>query len=156
MAYAYAAYLSAWLKTQQPLQFFCRLLNAGGGYYPLPDYIAEAKKWGLAVLAPDVNRSGLGFTGERGAIRCGLMTVKGIGEKLAARIVENRGQRLRQPGGSPAAGRAWASAIFRRCWRFRPCIAWAATASARRRSRRTGRSISAFSPANSTNYVMRE
>lgn len=91
LAYAYAAYLSAWMKTRQPLLFFSRLLNAGGGYYPLPDYIAEAKKWGLAVLVPDVNRSGLGFTCEQGAIRCGLMAVKGIGEKLAARIVDNRG-----------------------------------------------------------------
>lgn len=92
LAYAYAAYLSAWLKTRQPLQFFCRLLNAGGGYYPLPDYIAEAKKWGLAVLAPEINRSGLGFACEQGTLRCGLLAVKGIGEKLASRIVENRGR----------------------------------------------------------------
>ncbi len=91
LAYAYAAYLSAWMKTRQPLLFFSRLLNAGGGYYQPPDYIAEAKKWGLAVLAPDVNRSGPGFTCERGAIRCGLMAVKGVGEKLAARIADNRG-----------------------------------------------------------------
>ena len=92
LAYAYAAYLSAWLKTCRPLQFFCRLLNAGGGYYQRPEYIAEAKKWGLAILAPDVNRSGLGFTCEQGAIRCGLLAVKGIGEKLASRLVETRGQ----------------------------------------------------------------
>ena len=46
LAYAYAAYLSAWMKTRQPLHFFCRLLNAGGGYYPLPGYIAEAKTIG--------------------------------------------------------------------------------------------------------------
>jgi DNA polymerase III alpha subunit len=91
LAYAHAAFLSAWLKTRQPLSFFCRLLNAGGGYYQLPDYIAEAKKWGLAVLAPDVNRSALGFSAEQGAIRCGLMAVKGIGDTLAARVVEGRG-----------------------------------------------------------------
>jgi DNA polymerase III alpha subunit len=91
LAYAHAAFLSAWMKTRQPLQFFTRLLNAGGGYYSLPDYVGEAKKWGLAVLAPDVNRSGLGFTCDRGAVRCGLMAVKGVGEKLAARVVENRG-----------------------------------------------------------------
>jgi DNA polymerase III alpha subunit len=91
LAYAYAAYLSAWLKTKQPLHFFCRLLNAGGGYYLLPVYIEEAKKSGLAVLAPDVNGSGLGFAPEgRGAIRCGLLTVKGIGAKLATRIVSSR------------------------------------------------------------------
>ena len=91
LAYAYAAYLSAWLKTKQPLNFFCRLLNAGGGYYPLPVYIEEAKRSGLTILAPDVNGSGLGFSEERGAIRCGLLAVKGIGAKLAARIVANRG-----------------------------------------------------------------
>jgi DNA polymerase III alpha subunit len=91
LAYAHAALLSAWMKTRQPLPFFCRLLNAGGGYYTLPDYIAEAKKWGLAVLPPDVNRSRLGFTAEKGGIRCGLMAVKGIGSTLAARVVESRG-----------------------------------------------------------------
>ena len=91
LAYAHAALLSAWMKTRQPLPFFCRLLNAGGGYYALPDYIAEAKKWGLAVLPPDVNRSHLGFTPEKGGIRCGLMAVKGIGSTLAARVVESRG-----------------------------------------------------------------
>ncbi len=92
LAYAYAAFLSAWLKTKQPLDFFCRLLNAGGGYYPLPVYIEEAKKSGLAVLAPDINGSGLGFSPERGGIRCGLLTIKGIGEKLAAHIVAERGR----------------------------------------------------------------
>jgi DNA polymerase III alpha subunit len=93
LAYAYAAYLSVWLKTKQPLDFFCRLLNANGGYYPLPVYIEEAKKSGLAILAPDVNGSGLGFAPEgRGAIRCGLLTVKGIGAKLAARVVDGRGR----------------------------------------------------------------
>ena len=91
LAYAHAAFLSAWLKTHRPLEFFCRLLNAAGGYYPLPEYVEEAKAWGLGVLPPDVNRSGLGFTGESGAVRCGLMAVKGIGETLAARIVEGRG-----------------------------------------------------------------
>jgi DNA polymerase III alpha subunit len=93
LAYAYAAYLSAWLKARQPLDFFCRLLNANGGYYPLPVYIEEAKRSGLVILPPDVNGSGLGFTpaGER-AIRCGLLTVKGIGAKLAARVVDGRGR----------------------------------------------------------------
>jgi DNA polymerase III alpha subunit len=91
LAYAYAAYLSAWLKTKRPLNFFCRLLNAGGGYYPLPVYIEEAKKYGVRILPPDVNASGLGFSEEREAIRCGLLTVKGIGVNLATRIVANRG-----------------------------------------------------------------
>ena len=91
LAYAYAAYLSAWLKTKQPLDFFCRLFNAGGGYYPLPVYIEEAKKWGVRILPPDINVSGLAFGPDGGGIRCGLLAVKGIGAALATRIVAKRG-----------------------------------------------------------------
>ena len=90
-AYAYSAFLSAWLKTRQPLTFFCRLFNAAGGYYPLAVYIEEAKRCGVAVLPPDVNRSGLAFAEAAGAVRSGLLAVKGVGEKLAGRIVEKRG-----------------------------------------------------------------
>ncbi|MBN2345506.1 MAG: hypothetical protein JXO51_03885 [Candidatus Aminicenantes bacterium] len=91
LAYAHAAFLSAWMKTHRPLAFFCRLLNSGGGYYALPDYVAEAKAWGLGILPPDVNRSGLGFTVEGRALRCGLTAVKGIGSALAERLLESRG-----------------------------------------------------------------
>jgi DNA polymerase III alpha subunit len=91
VAYAYSAYLSAWFKTRCPLSFFCRLLNAGGGYYPLPFYIEEAKKWKIRFLPPDVNRSALGFSEEKDAIRTGLIFIKGVGRKLAEKIVEERG-----------------------------------------------------------------
>ncbi len=90
LAYAYAAYLAAWFKARRPLEFFCRLLNAGGGYYPLPVYVDEAQRWGLRVLAPDVNTSAAGFRTEAGALRTGLLLVKGIGEKVAGRILERR------------------------------------------------------------------
>ncbi len=36
VSYAYSAYVSAWFKTRYPVAFFCRLLNSGGGSYPLP------------------------------------------------------------------------------------------------------------------------
>jgi DNA polymerase III alpha subunit len=94
IAYAYSAYLSAWLKVRQPVTFFCRLLNSGGGYYPLPFYIEEVQKWGVRLLPPDVNSSMMGFSEERGqrrAIRTGLVFVKGVGQKLAAGILAKRG-----------------------------------------------------------------
>ena len=91
VAYAYSAYLSAWFKTRYPVNFFCRLLNSGGGYYPLPFYIEETKKWGIRLLPPDVNRSVVGFLEEKGAIRTGLIFIKGVGSKLAQKIVEERG-----------------------------------------------------------------
>jgi DNA polymerase III alpha subunit len=91
VAYAYSAYLSAWFKTRYPLNFFCRLLNAGGGYYPLPFYIEEAKKWKIPFLPPDINRSAIGFSEEQGAIRTGLIFIKGVGRKLAEKIIGERG-----------------------------------------------------------------
>ncbi len=91
VSYAYSAYLSAWFKTRYPVTFFCRLFNAGGGYYPLPFYIEEAKKWKVQLLPPDVNFSAIGFKEEKGAIRTGLIFIKGVGMTLASKIVKSRG-----------------------------------------------------------------
>ncbi|HDP95838.1 MAG TPA: hypothetical protein ENN40_10840 [Candidatus Aminicenantes bacterium] len=91
-AYAYSAFLSAWFKAHFPATFFCRLLNAGGGYYPQAVYIREALEWGISVLPPHVNRSAAGFTEEAGAIRAGLLQVRGVGGVLAERILTGRRQ----------------------------------------------------------------
>ena len=91
VSYAYSSYLSAWFKTRYPVAFFCRLFNAGGGYYPLPFYIDEAKNWGVKLLPPDINFSAVGFKEEKGAIRTGLIFIKGIGMSLASKIVNTRG-----------------------------------------------------------------
>ena len=91
ISYAYSAYASAWMRTKFPVRFFSRLFNSGGGYYPLPVYIDEAKECGLKLLPPDINRSNVGFTEEEGAIRTGLIFIKGIGRKLSAVVIRERG-----------------------------------------------------------------
>ena len=91
ISYAYSAYASAWMRTKHPVRFFSRLFNSGGGYYPLPVYIEEAKNCGLKLLPPDVNLSNIGFTEEDGAIRTGLIFIKGIGRKLSTLILKKRG-----------------------------------------------------------------
>lgn len=91
LAYGYSAYISAWLRTRDPLTFFCRLFNSGGGYYPLLFYVEEAKKSGVRLMPPDVNYSRLGFSRENGSIRTGFFFIKGIGKKLAEKILAQRG-----------------------------------------------------------------
>ena len=91
VSYAYSAYLSAWFKTRYPVTFFCRVINAGGGYYPLPFYIEEAKRWGVKILPPDINASAISFTEEKGALRVGLVFIKGVGITLASKIIKHRG-----------------------------------------------------------------
>jgi len=60
--YATLAYLSAYQKFYNPLEFFCRLINNQGGYYPTYGYINEARRWGIKIIAPDVNKSDIGFS----------------------------------------------------------------------------------------------
>jgi len=89
-SYAAMAYQAVYLKVHHPAPYFTAVLNAGGGYYDLPEYVAEAKRNGLRVLGPDANRSGAGFEVESGAIRVGLTSIKGLGLKTIERLLEER------------------------------------------------------------------
>ena len=84
------AYQAVYLKVHQPVTYFAAVLNAGGGYYDLPEYVAEAKRNGLRILGPDANRSGAGFAVENGAIRVGLTSIKGLGLKTIERLLDER------------------------------------------------------------------
>ena len=89
-SYAFMAYQAVYLKVHHPAAYFAAVLNAGGGYYDLPEYIAEARRIGLRVLGPDANRSGAGFEVEAGAIRVGLTAIKGLGLKPVERALDER------------------------------------------------------------------
>ncbi|MBE3112419.1 MAG: DNA polymerase III subunit alpha, partial [Acidobacteria bacterium] len=65
-SYAHMAYQAVYLKVRHPVPYFAAVLNAGGGYYDLAEYIAEAKRNGIRILGPDANRSGPGFEVENG------------------------------------------------------------------------------------------
>jgi DNA-directed DNA polymerase III PolC len=90
-SYAAMAYQAVYLKVHHPAAYFTAVLNAGGGYYDLPEYVAEAKRCGLRLLGPDANRSAAGFEVEAGAIRVGLTSIKGLGLKTIERLLEERG-----------------------------------------------------------------
>jgi len=102
-SYAFMAYQAVYLKVRHPVPYFAAVLNAGGGYYDLPEYIAEAKRNGIHILGPDANRSGPGFEvengtgnggngsgGGSGTIRVGFTSIKGLGLKTIERVLEER------------------------------------------------------------------
>ncbi|HUT07410.1 MAG TPA: hypothetical protein VMY15_01075, partial [Candidatus Latescibacteria bacterium] len=102
-SYAHMAYQAVYLKVRHPVPYFAAVLNAGGGYYDLPEYVAEAKRNGIRILGPDANRSGPGFEVEKGAgsggngsgggpgtIRVGLTSIKRLGTKTIERVLEER------------------------------------------------------------------
>ena len=95
-AYAMLTYQTAWLKVHYPLYFYTSVLtnesnsNAKDATEKVKTAIAEAKKRGIKFLQPDINKSEGGFSVEDGAIRFGLVAIKGVGYKAMDAIQEAR------------------------------------------------------------------
>ncbi|MCS7021930.1 MAG: DNA polymerase III subunit alpha [Gemmataceae bacterium] len=97
-AYALVSYQTAYLKCYYPAEFMAALLSSevddGNKRDILVDHIAEARRMGLEVLPPDINRGLPDFDVEGKQIIFGLTAIKGLGRGAAEEIV-----RVRQQGG---------------------------------------------------------
>ncbi|MHB8054342.1 MAG: DNA polymerase III subunit alpha [Candidatus Aminicenantales bacterium] len=89
-SYAFMAYQAVYLKAHHPVPYFAAVLNAGGGYYQPAEYVEEAKRLGIPVLGPDVNRSESGFSAEGEAVRVGFGSIKNLSQRTVEKIVEER------------------------------------------------------------------
>ena len=90
-AYTVLAYRTGYLKCHYAAEFMAaNLTNEITSTDTLPVYIEEAKKMGIPVDAPDVNRSDVNFDVVDGHIVFGLRGIKGMGEGAAAAIVHER------------------------------------------------------------------
>jgi error-prone DNA polymerase len=98
VAFAYLVYSTAWFKVHYPAAFTAGLLNAQPmGFWSPQSLIADAKRHGVTVLRPDVNRGGAdatlegdGLEGDGPAIRLGVSSVRGVGSETAERIADGR------------------------------------------------------------------
>lgn len=98
-SYALVSFKSCFLKAHHPAEFMAAVISNGGGYYSTFAYVSECRRMGLEVLLPDINRSDKAYTGHgapsgeaRGAVRVGLMQIKGLrDEALEAILAERKG-----------------------------------------------------------------
>ncbi|GIF37746.1 error-prone DNA polymerase [Actinoplanes xinjiangensis] len=112
MSFAYLVYASAWLKRYHPAAFCAALLNAQPmGFYSPQTLVDDARRHGVEVRRPDINRSDAAATlettpasrhrSEPGepphawglggpAVRQGLSRIRTIGADLAERIERER------------------------------------------------------------------
>ncbi|MEE2631823.1 MAG: OB-fold nucleic acid binding domain-containing protein, partial [Actinomycetota bacterium] len=113
VSFAHLVYASSWLKFHHPAAFCAGLLNAQPmGFYSPHTLVQDARRHGVEVRTPDLNRSaadatlepvepwssGTGVPGPSGggrghggpAIRMGIGSVRGIGGDLAAAIAAGR------------------------------------------------------------------
>ena len=97
-AYAMVAYQTAYLKANYPVEFLSAMMtNDMGDTAKLGILTGEARQFGIEVLPPDINGSGVFFTpsrqpgpGDAGAIRFGLAAIKGVGQVAVENILAAR------------------------------------------------------------------
>jgi DNA polymerase-3 subunit alpha len=93
-AYAYLAYVTAYLKANYPLDFMAALLTSETGTTAkVVKYINECREMGIRVLPPDVNASDWSFTPDGDAIRFGLGAIKSLGQSAVEAILAARQER---------------------------------------------------------------
>ena len=93
VAYSLLSYLTAWLKVYYPVEFMTALLTAKSDKTEkLSAIINDCHRMGIKVLPPKINKSKQSFTGnpEKKEILFGFGAVKGIGDSVIAKIIENQ------------------------------------------------------------------
>ena len=93
VAYSLLSYLTAWLKVHYPTEFMTAVLTSKSDRTEkLSSIINDCHRMGIKVLPPKINESKLTFTANpaKKEILFGFGAVKGIGESVVAKIIENQ------------------------------------------------------------------
>ena len=97
VAYSYLTYITAYLKANYPMQFFCSLMTTRSkSLQPkdwaqkAPQYVNEARQLGVDINAPSVNASDLEFTISQNEIYFGLNAIRDVGKTAARSIMAAR------------------------------------------------------------------
>jgi DNA polymerase-3 subunit alpha len=90
--YAMIAYWDMWLKVHYPLEFMVALLSYGQGGDKKADHVAEARRMGLKLALPDMNRSHAKDwrIDENNNLIIPFQEIKGVGPKSAEAILAAR------------------------------------------------------------------
>jgi DNA polymerase-3 subunit alpha len=82
----------AQLKARHPLAFWTAVLNNHEGSYPKRVHVEAAKRAGVSVFLPCVNRSKAGYAEEVAGIRVGLSSIRTLDQTAVEAIVQDRQQ----------------------------------------------------------------
>ena len=94
-AYAVISYRTAYLKAHYTKYYMAALLSSVlGNFEKTAEYIGESAKFGIKVLAPNINESKVDFAVVGNNIRFGLLALKNVGQQFIENIIyeRNRGR----------------------------------------------------------------
>jgi len=91
--YAVVAYQTAYLKANYPVEFLAASMSLDlGNADKLMLFKRDAQRYGIKVVPPSVNASGVDFAVKDGSILYSLAALKNVGQGAVAQIVEAREQ----------------------------------------------------------------
>ncbi|MDQ2859353.1 MAG: DNA polymerase III subunit alpha [Pseudomonadota bacterium] len=89
--YALIAYQTAWLKANAAVEFFAASMSLDlSNTDKLAVFYQDAKRRGVVILPPDVNRSGADFEVSGGQVLYALGAVRNVGAQAMAHVAEVR------------------------------------------------------------------
>jgi DNA polymerase-3 subunit alpha len=92
--YGYITYQTAYLKAHYTQEFIAASMTLEmGNTDKLNEFRRDAKKHGIEVVPPSVNKSDAVFSARDGKIYYAIGAIKGVGQAVAEHIVEARGDR---------------------------------------------------------------
>ena len=112
-AFGVTAYQASWLKLHYPLEFFVAIFNQQPmGFYNLETLKEDARRHGITVLNPDINKSRPTASLKTDAIRLGFLNVLGLGRPRLKQ--SRRAERSRVL--SKASAIFWSAPAFWKKW----------------------------------------
>jgi DNA polymerase-3 subunit alpha len=90
-AYAIVSYQTAWLKANTPVEFFAASMSLDiSNTDKLAVFYQDAKRFGVKIRPPDVNRSGADFEVEEGEVLYALGAIRNVGVEAMRHLVAVR------------------------------------------------------------------
>jgi DNA-directed DNA polymerase III PolC len=89
-SFAILSFQMAYLKAHYPAEFLAAVLSNQGGFYSPAVYIQEARRLGIKILLPCINKSNYEYSGRDNWIRIGFLQIKDLTKKAVDSIIEAR------------------------------------------------------------------
>lgn len=89
-SFAQLSFQAAYLKAHYPGAFMAAVLSNQGGYYGPSAYLEEARRMGLTIQGPDINRSQWAYTSHGNNLMIGLLAIENFSYADSQKIISAR------------------------------------------------------------------
>jgi error-prone DNA polymerase len=89
-SYAMLSFTCAYLKAHFPAEFLAAVITNQGGFYNPYAYLSEARRFGIRIMPPHINRSFREYRGRKDRIRMGFMAICNLQAKAINTILNER------------------------------------------------------------------